>query len=132
MDTVARLNAAGIPCGVLMAPMLPGISDAPEQIEAVVAAAVEAGAPWIDADRPAPAPRRARPLPGLAGADAARAGGGHAAALPRAYAPEAERNDLTARVRRLVERHGGTRIDPGRRFGRPSPRDNPAPPLPRN
>ena len=44
MEMVARLNAAGIPCGVLVAPVLPGISDAPEQIEAVVAAAVEAGA----------------------------------------------------------------------------------------
>src|SRR5438270_4488835 len=32
VDAVARLNAAGIRCGVLIAPVLPGISDASEQL----------------------------------------------------------------------------------------------------
>ena len=44
MEAVRRLNAAGIPCGVLVAPILPGLSDRDEQITAVVRAAVEAGA----------------------------------------------------------------------------------------
>ena len=44
LDAVARLNAAGIPCGVLMAPVLPGISDSPEQMRAVVEGALDAGA----------------------------------------------------------------------------------------
>lgn len=41
---VARLNEAGVPCGVLMAPVLPGLSDHPDQLEEVVNACVEAGA----------------------------------------------------------------------------------------
>jgi DNA repair photolyase len=41
---VEQLNAAGIPCGVLVAPILPELSDAPEQLEAVTRACTEAGA----------------------------------------------------------------------------------------
>ena len=44
MAAVKQLVAAGIPCGILMAPILPGISDSPEQLRAVVRAAAEAGA----------------------------------------------------------------------------------------
>jgi DNA repair photolyase len=44
MAAVKRLVEAGIPCGILMAPILPGISDAPEQLRAVVRAAADAGA----------------------------------------------------------------------------------------
>lgn len=44
VDAVRRLNAAGISCGVLIAPVLPGMSDAPEQLDAVVRACVDAGA----------------------------------------------------------------------------------------
>ena len=44
VEAVRRLNDAGIACGVLMAPILPGISDRPEQLAATVEACVEAGA----------------------------------------------------------------------------------------
>ena len=44
---VARLNEAGIPCGVLMAPILPGISDEPRMLRQVAAAAVDAGATHV-------------------------------------------------------------------------------------
>jgi DNA repair photolyase len=44
VEAVRKLNEAGIPCGVLVAPILPGLSDGPEQIDAVVRACVEAGA----------------------------------------------------------------------------------------
>jgi DNA repair photolyase len=47
LDAVAKLNAAGIPCGVMVAPILPGISDSPEQIKEVVAAAIDAGATHV-------------------------------------------------------------------------------------
>ncbi len=47
LEVVQQLNRAGIPCGVLMAPILPDISDAPDQLEATVTAAVEAGATHI-------------------------------------------------------------------------------------
>jgi DNA repair photolyase len=38
------LNAAGVPCGVLMAPILPGLTDSPDRLAATVAAIAEAGA----------------------------------------------------------------------------------------
>jgi DNA repair photolyase len=44
MAAVKQLVAAGIPCGILMAPILPGISDSPEKLRAVVRAAADAGA----------------------------------------------------------------------------------------
>src|SRR5207253_410701 len=44
VEAVAKLNQAGIPCGVLVAPVLPGLSDRPEQLEEVVRAVVDAGA----------------------------------------------------------------------------------------
>ncbi|HVM34952.1 MAG TPA: radical SAM protein, partial [Actinomycetota bacterium] len=44
IEAVATLNAAGIPCAVLVAPVLPGISDSREQLKEVVTAALDAGA----------------------------------------------------------------------------------------
>ncbi|MGI9021898.1 MAG: hypothetical protein ACR2HV_01455 [Acidimicrobiales bacterium] len=44
LAAVARLNDAGVECGVLLAPVLPRISDGVDQLEAVVKACVEAGA----------------------------------------------------------------------------------------
>ena len=47
MAAVARLNEAGIPCGVLMAPVLPGITDDPRMLRDVVSAALDAGATHV-------------------------------------------------------------------------------------
>ena len=47
IEAVRTLNDAGIPCGVLMAPILPGISDDPRQLREVVAAAIDAGATHV-------------------------------------------------------------------------------------
>ena len=47
VEAVRRLNDAGIPTGVLMAPIIPGWSDAPEQLEEVATACVEAGAVFV-------------------------------------------------------------------------------------
>ncbi len=47
LEAVAELNRAGIPTGVLIAPLMPGINDAPEQIEPLLQAAVDAGATSI-------------------------------------------------------------------------------------
>jgi DNA repair photolyase len=47
MAAVAELNRAGIPCGVLMAPVLPGITDRPRMMREVVAAALDAGATHV-------------------------------------------------------------------------------------
>jgi DNA repair photolyase len=44
VEAVHRLNEAGVACGALVAPILPGLSDRPDQIDEVVAACVDAGA----------------------------------------------------------------------------------------
>ena len=44
LEAVAKLNAAGIPTGVLIAPLMPGINDAPDQVEPILRLAAEAGA----------------------------------------------------------------------------------------
>jgi DNA repair photolyase len=44
IKAVEALNNAGVKCGVLIGPVLPGLSDNPGQIEAVVAASKAAGA----------------------------------------------------------------------------------------
>jgi DNA repair photolyase len=47
LEAVKALNEAGIPTGVLVAPLMPGINDAPEQVEQILALAGEAGATGI-------------------------------------------------------------------------------------
>ena len=47
MEAVAELNRAGIPTGILVAPLMPGINDAPEQVEEILRLAAEAGAVHI-------------------------------------------------------------------------------------
>jgi len=47
LDAVAELAGAGIRTGVLVAPLMPGINDAPEQVEEVVRLATEAGAAYV-------------------------------------------------------------------------------------
>jgi DNA repair photolyase len=44
IEAVAELNRQGIPCGVLIAPLMPGINDAPEQVEEILELCGEAGA----------------------------------------------------------------------------------------
>jgi DNA repair photolyase len=46
-EAVAALNRAGIPTGVLVAPLMPGVNDSPEQVEAILERAAEAGAVGI-------------------------------------------------------------------------------------
>jgi DNA repair photolyase len=47
IEAVAELNRAGIPTGVLVAPLMPGINDSPEQVEEILALCAEAGATSI-------------------------------------------------------------------------------------
>jgi DNA repair photolyase len=47
LEAVGELNRAGIPTGVLIAPLMPGINDSPEQVEKIVELATEAGAVHI-------------------------------------------------------------------------------------
>ena len=47
IEAIAELRRAGIPTGVLIAPLIPGVNDAPGQIEELVEAVGEAGAQSI-------------------------------------------------------------------------------------
>ena len=47
LEAVRRLNEAGVPCGVLVAPVLPGLSDSDEQVTAVLQACRSLGAPVV-------------------------------------------------------------------------------------
>jgi DNA repair photolyase len=111
---VEQLNAAGIPCGVLVAPVLPGLSDTPDQLEAVVDACVGAGARSISTVllhlRPGVRAvffdRLARTHPHLV-ADYERR------YRDRVYAPKADQAALDTRVRELVRARGGLPADRG-------------------
>lgn len=127
VEAVARLNQAGVPCGVLVAPVLPGLSDSPEQLEAVVEACVQAGARSIS-----PLLLHLRPgvrehyLAWLAGArpdllDRYRQ------LYPRSYAPRRTQDELAALVRDLVVRHGGRTTAPRRAIA-PAPTAPASPP----
>lgn len=130
VDAVRRLNDAGIPCGVLVAPILPGLSDSDDQLQEVVDACVSAGAVsisaislhlrpgvrehylgWLARERPDLVPLYATLFTGPKG--------------PRAYQPKARQDELSARVRRMVREAEG-RFGPPRTM-RATP---PAPPAP--
>src|SRR6266536_2265272 len=50
LETVRQLNLAGVDAGVICAPVMPEITDAPRDLEALVKAASEAGAKYIFAN----------------------------------------------------------------------------------
>src|SRR5579859_7996420 len=47
LEAVAELTRSGIRTGVLVAPLMPGINDAPEQVEPILELAAEAGAAYV-------------------------------------------------------------------------------------
>jgi DNA repair photolyase len=47
LEAVAELNRAGIRTGILVAPLMPGINDSPEQVERILELAREAGAAYV-------------------------------------------------------------------------------------
>ena len=60
LEAVAELTRAGIRTGVLVAPLMPGINDAPEQVEPILELAARGRRVLRHRDRAAPARRRAR------------------------------------------------------------------------
>jgi DNA repair photolyase len=119
LEAVAKLNAAGIPCGVMIAPILPGISDRPEQIREVVEAAIDAGATHVS-----PILLHLRPV--VKDVYMQWLGENYPDLVPRykamyarsAYGLKADREELSARVRAFAAKRGGPR-------GRPRPRHRP-------
>jgi len=107
LDVCRRLNDAGIPCGVLMAPILPFISDTDEALEETVRAIAEAGATHI-------APIVLHLRTGAREWYLQWLGEHHPQLVPRyeelygkgAYAPKAYQADVSARVHALARRYG--------------------------
>ncbi len=110
MEAVARLSAAGVPSGVLIGPVIPGLSDEPAQLQAVAKAAVEAGAvslgtvmlhvkpplrdhflSWIEQNRPDLLPRYRR----LYGSNS--------------FVPEGMQKRVSRMVHQFAEQAGGLR-----------------------
>jgi DNA repair photolyase len=50
LEAMRKLNEAGVPAGVICAPVLPGITDSPRDLEALVRAVAEAGGKYIFAN----------------------------------------------------------------------------------
>jgi DNA repair photolyase len=113
IEAVAALNDAGIPTGVLMAPILPGITDRPEQLREVVRAAIDAGATHVS-----PIMLHLRPVvreeymgwladhyPDLVPR--------YEAMYRTAYGPKRDREAIGARVGGLVRDLGGLKPRPG-------------------
>lgn len=107
LDVVRRLADAGVPCGVLMAPVLPHLTDSEEQLDAAVGAIVRAGAGFVSPIvlHLRPGAREwflqwlGREHPQLVGAYQRLYGG-------RAYAPAHYQQRIADTVRRLARAHG--------------------------
>jgi DNA repair photolyase len=129
IDAVRALNEAGIPCGVLMAPILPGITDDPRQLREVVAAAIDAGATHVS-----PILLHLRPgvreefLPWLED-NYPELVGRYEELYRRPYAPKGEQEALGRRVSSIVRGLGGVRStgEPPARFSRGRRRGDPPP-----
>ena len=112
VDAVRALSEAGIRTGVLVAPVLPGVSDSDEQLRETVTACVEAGARSVTSImlHLRPGVREhflgwLRPRdPGLAEDYERR--------YRRAYLPDAEQKALAARVRAYAEAAGARYATP--------------------
>jgi DNA repair photolyase len=125
---VDQLNAAGVECGVLIAPVLPDLSDSREQIEAVVRACLDAGARSIST-----ALLHLRPGVKAVFLDRLTETHPHLVAAyrrryrDRAYAPRADQQALDSLVRGLVRRYGGVaagRTEPRHHAGRAGAADS--------
>jgi len=129
IDAVRALSEAGIPCGVLMAPILPGITDDPRQLREVVAAAIDAGATHVS-----PILLHLRPgvreefLPWLED-NYPELVGRYEELYRRPYAPKGEQEALGRRVSSIVGELGGVRStgEPPARFSRGRRRGDPTP-----
>ncbi|MDQ1624805.1 MAG: hypothetical protein QOJ49_303, partial [Actinomycetota bacterium] len=122
LEVCAALTEAGIRCSVLMAPVLPFLTDSDEHIDATVQAIAASGACHVS-----PIVLHLRPgarewwqawlrreHPDLVGRYANLYG-------ERAYAPMAYQRDVTARVHAAASRHGVGRDATGRRLATHQP-----------
>jgi DNA repair photolyase len=118
LETVRQLNLAGVDAGVICAPVLPEITDAPRDLEAVVKAASEAGAKYIFANPLFLKPCSAAVfLPFLEETFPALVGDYQKRYANRAFLPKAYAQRLSQLMARLRQKYGI-----GGEFGRRSRR----------
>jgi DNA repair photolyase len=121
LEACAALNERGLPCGVLMGPVVPFLSDSPAQLDETVRQIAAAGA-----DHVMPIVLHLRPgtrewffawlraqHPELVGRYLELYGHG-------AYAPKAYQNRIAGQVRELADKYGIGRPRPGSGRGAPS------------
>ncbi|SHJ45459.1 DNA repair photolyase [Nocardiopsis flavescens] len=116
LDAVRRLTERGLECSVLMAPILPGLTDSAERIEETVAAIAAAGAVRVT-------PVVLHLRPGAREWYRAWLTREHPRLLPLyrrlygqgSYAPESYRGIVTEAVREIAGRHGLNRPGSARR-----------------
>jgi DNA repair photolyase len=112
VDAVRRLTAAGIRTGVLVAPVLPGMSDSTEQLQEVVTACVEAGAVSVSAIYLHLRPGVREHFLGWLRPRHPTLAAEYEHRYRRSYLPGPEQQALAARVRALVERAGARYLPP--------------------
>ncbi|MEP6697546.1 MAG: radical SAM protein, partial [Pseudonocardiales bacterium] len=112
------VNDAGIDCGVLMAPVLPYLTDSPQQLDQTVQAIAESGARHVS-------PIVLHVRPGAREWFMSWLGEHHPTLVPRyrelygggSYAPRHYTDAVTCQVRDLAQRYGITRRGPAARRG---------------
>jgi DNA repair photolyase len=127
LDLVRAITDAGLPCGVFLAPVLPGLTDGRQHLAAAIGAIAEAGATGVTVLplHLRPGAREwftswlAREHPGLVGRYEQLYGRG-------AYVPAEYRSWLAARVAPLLAEHGLDRQSGGTARGLSGPNGAPA------
>jgi DNA repair photolyase len=112
LEACATLNDNGLPCGVLMGPVVPYLSDSPAQLEAAVRQIAAAGATHVS-------PIVLHLRPGTREWFMSWLRAAHPDLVPRyaelygrgAYAPRAYQERIAGQVRELAERYGVGRAD---------------------
>jgi DNA repair photolyase len=107
LEAVQKLNEAGIAAGVICAPVLPGITDSPRDLEALVRATAQAGGKYVSANplflKPCSAavflPFLEKEFPQLVESYQKRF-------KDRAFLPESYRKPLSQLVKRLRQKYG--------------------------
>ena len=105
LRALRRLVSAGITAGVGMAPVLPGISDAPLQLEATVVAAADAGAAFVWANLVYLKPGTREHFFAFLDREYPRLRPSYDRLFPGAYAPAGHKTALQQQVGRLRDRH---------------------------
>jgi DNA repair photolyase len=107
LEAVQKLNEAGIAAGVICAPVLPGITDSPRDLEALVRATAQAGGKYVSANplflKPCSAavflPFLEKEFPQLVESYQKRF-------KDRAFLPESYRKPLSQLMKRLRQKYG--------------------------